>query len=355
MATLPIDLIARPAVEGARIVALDYLERSRAALARLDDPSDAEALHDFRVALRRLRSTLRAYPAQLRDSVSRKLRRRVRDLTRATNRGRDAEVQLAWLRPFAGDLAPAERVGVRWLVEWIERARETSVEETRGAVRRSFEKLDRQLSRRLGVYRRPVAPVRTAPEPRFGLVAREALVTHAQRLDKLLGAIQAPDDLAAIHRTRIAAKRLRYLLEPFSQALGGAVDLPRSLKSLQNLLGDLHDTQVLEGTVREAVAAAAAERARRHFEATLADGSGAGRGSARRRETPGLLAVARRLRQRRLVDYAKLETTWLGGGDIFAGRIGAASQPLVLPRHGVPVPPPSLRRTTRRPRAGRPR
>jgi CHAD domain-containing protein len=354
MTTLPIDLIVRPAVEGARLVALDYLEQSRAALARLDDPRDTEALHDFRVALRRLRSTLRAHPAQLRDAVSRKLRRRVRDLTRATNRGRDADVQLAWLRPLAADLAPAERVGVRWLVEWIERARDEAVEETRDEIRRSFEKLDRQLSRRLGEYR-PVAPKRAAPEPKFGLVARDALLTHAQRLDKLLGAIQAPSDLAAIHRTRIAAKRLRYLLEPFSQALAGAADLLRGLKSLQDLLGDLRDTQVLEGTVREAVAAAAAERASRHFEAALAHGPGAGRGSGRRRETPGLLAVARRLRQRRLVDYAQLETTWLGGGDVFAGRISAASQPLVLPGHGVPVPPLSLRRTTRRPRARRPR
>ena len=355
MASLPIDLSVRPAVEGARLIALDYLEQSRAARARLNDPKDTDALHDFRVALRRLRSTLRAYRTQLRGSVPRKLRDRVRDLTRSTNRGRDAEVQLAWLRPLVDEVAPAERPGLRWLVECVEHTREDAAEQTHEEIGRSFDKLDRQLSAKLSVYRRAVATARAAPEPGLGLVAREALLTHAQRLDDLLGAIHAGDDQAAIHRARIAAKRLRYILEPVAELLPSGVNLRLDLKSLQDLLGELCDAHVLEVAVLQAVEAAGAERAKRQFETALADGAGAGLRSARRRETRGLLAVVHRLQQRRLTAFAKLETTWLGGGDVFVGKISTATQPLVVHRRGVAVPPPLVRRrTTRRPRAERP-
>jgi len=40
---------------------------------------------------------LRSFRDDLDDIVSKKLQRRLRDLTRATGAGRDAEVQLVWL------------------------------------------------------------------------------------------------------------------------------------------------------------------------------------------------------------------------------------------------------------------
>ena len=55
---------------------------------------DREALHDFRVAVRRLRSVLRAYRRWLGRAAARKARRRFRSLAATTNDGRDAEVQL---------------------------------------------------------------------------------------------------------------------------------------------------------------------------------------------------------------------------------------------------------------------
>ena len=51
-------LLPRPPEEGARRLALSYLDQAARARPRLADPADAEALHDFRVGLRRLRSCL---------------------------------------------------------------------------------------------------------------------------------------------------------------------------------------------------------------------------------------------------------------------------------------------------------
>ncbi len=108
MADFTRELLDRPAVLAASAVALAYLDDAVAAAKRLSDRSDAEALHDFRVTIRRLRVTLRTYPS-LQASVSRKLRRRLRRLVRATNPARDAEVQLAWFVERARRFTPVER------------------------------------------------------------------------------------------------------------------------------------------------------------------------------------------------------------------------------------------------------
>jgi CHAD domain-containing protein len=59
----------------------------------MDEPSDKEALHDFRVALRRLRSLMRAYQAYLRGSQAKKLRQRLKALAGSTNLARDVARQ----------------------------------------------------------------------------------------------------------------------------------------------------------------------------------------------------------------------------------------------------------------------
>src|SRR5258708_4565997 len=99
--TLVAELLKQPVDRAAREVALGLLEQADEAGKRLDHPDDPEALHDFRVAVRRLRSWLRAYKEPLRGSVSGKHRDVLRAVAHATNAGRDAEVHVEWLRARA--------------------------------------------------------------------------------------------------------------------------------------------------------------------------------------------------------------------------------------------------------------
>ena len=73
MGDLPARLFDRPSPEVARWFALVRLRELAIARDRLADPDDSESLHNFRVALRRLRSLLRAYREVLADSVPRKV------------------------------------------------------------------------------------------------------------------------------------------------------------------------------------------------------------------------------------------------------------------------------------------
>ena len=368
MTVHPADLLDRPAAEATRIIALGYLEDATLAATRLEDASDEEALHDFRVALRRLRSTLRVYSPQLRGSARRASRDRLGRIAEATNRSRDTEVALAWLRPLASDLTARERVGLRELIEQLERRREDVYGKTVAQVRRSFAKAAKRLRKRLGEYRQtvPTAADEGAPT-RFAAVAAAAITEQAADLGRRLAEVRSPDQFDEVHAARIAAKRLRYLLEPLGPDLPGGAALVRPLRELQDLLGELCDTRVLATDVETAVTAAAAARARRLFDLALANVDAAERRRAARvnNERPGLLAVAQRLRARRDALFSRLRTPWLRtAGAPFLRDVESAAQviaqppPTATPEAPLPAPaarPPRAPRTRWRRAAGEPR
>jgi hypothetical protein len=81
-----------------------------------------------------------------------------------------------------------------------------------------------------------------------GPAAHEVAKIIAVRLDELYSFMPAARDPAALHTLhdmRIAAKRLRYVLELFGPSFGElAVDAGKQAKKLQDLLGEIHDCDV---------------------------------------------------------------------------------------------------------------
>src|SRR5690242_18356213 len=149
----PPNLLDRSAPESARLLALSYLDQIDKTERRLADPRDLEALHDFRVGLRRLRSELSAYQAQLEDSVSPEMRRRVKKLARATNESRDVEVQLEWLAKQLERLEPEEIPGFYWLVGRLEDRKQETHDRVIAEVARKYQRVATKLRRALGVLR----------------------------------------------------------------------------------------------------------------------------------------------------------------------------------------------------------
>jgi hypothetical protein len=143
-----------------------------------------------------------------------------------------------------------------------------------------------------------------------GLVPSAPLADNAERivrtrLDELHGFMPRaadPDEVVALHDMRIAAKRLRYVLEVTGACFGPYADTAvRLVKELQDLLGEIHDCDVqlpeVAEFLAEIVAADAAEViARTHAEdvspATLAE-------APNRDAYAGLVALQVHLRARR--------------------------------------------------------
>lgn len=318
-------LLARPPEEGARRLALGFLDQAAEARPRLGaGEDDEEALHDFRVGLRRLRSCLQAYAGELGESVPKKLAKRLERLADATGEGRDTEVQIEWLRAQAPVLPRHQRPGLRWLLDRLEARKAKAYGRIEGRVAARFDELAVELRARLSVYTAEVhldrlgreEPARRAT---LGGAAAAILRRDVESLRDRLAAVGGPDDALRAHKARIAAKRLRYLLEPLVDELKDAAPRARPLvqriKALQDLLGELHDAHVLEDELADALGAAAAERAAALYAATLAAEPDEKllRAERRRARESGILALARLNRERRDRLHGEAEEGWLGG------------------------------------------
>ncbi len=238
------DLLDRPAAEGARAVVLRLLAEARERAGRLGSPDDDEALHDFRVSVRRLRSALRTWREVLGRDVRDKDLRRLRRVARSTGEARDAEVMLAWIGQAAGQLPASQRAAVPWL------ERRLALPDGDAGLRRAAERLVETadgLSRRLG--RERIDP----PGEPFGTAVAVRIRAEARAVAAFLGRVATLDDAPLAHRARIRGKRLRYLLEPLQDAPGPSpARALKTLKQLQELLGELNDARVAAEVLRAA-------------------------------------------------------------------------------------------------------
>jgi CHAD domain-containing protein len=313
---LPADLLSRSAEEGARLVAMTYLDEIAQAERRLADSEDAEALHDFRVGLRRLRSCIRAYRASLEGSVSKRTRRRLRDLTLATNADRDSEVKLAWLRRSAGKLGPGETEGLAWLIGRLEGRQFDGRDEITSRAGTRFVKAAAKLRPRLETVK---IVVRTGGPARrsFAEVTGELIGSHVEQLRNKLQAVSSPEGMTEAHAARIAAKRLRYLLEPLARRVPRVKSLVGRLKQLQDVLGDVGDMQVVMQEIASSVNSLR--------KADPASGA-----------LPGHLALLQLAREHSQLSFTSVEAYWADGrAEEFLTRAAEVGRNLL----GVPEPP----------------
>ena len=287
------ELLDLPAWEGAIRVTLAHLDRAVEAAPRLQDPGDAEALHDVRVALRRLRSHLRAYAPLVVAAVPRKRRKRIGQLASSTNACRDAEVQLAWLEARQLDATIGDAIGIEWLRLEIERRFEVERERVLDLVPDRLRALDDKLRRRLEDLRTTARAADFDQGLRFSAALERRLTGTAAELDDALARVHGVADEDEAHRARIRAKRVRYLLEPVESEVPGAPDRIRELEELQDLLGDLHDRHVMDSLVADL------ER-------------GAGLVPAPAAAAAGLRTVRGWLNAEQELLFARLQESWLG-------------------------------------------
>ncbi len=256
------EALQRPAPEGARLVARHYLQQLldaranwSASLSIVDGapPFDRTAiLHQARVALRRLRATLREHDRVLDGAADRRALRALRSLGKATSAQRDRDVQIGWLDAQTDLLSAAAQVEARSFRSKITRTARDRSARVEAAFARALDphvdalltKLDRYtLTHRVG---HDPAPVTFARE----LSAR--LVRGVARLRRDLAAVRTVADQDAMHAVRIRLKRQRALLAPFAKsrpALGAWFDCATRG---QDLLGAIRDAHLLAERARRA-------------------------------------------------------------------------------------------------------
>lgn len=303
--------LSLPTPRAVALLLLERLARVEEARQRLDDPDDTDALHQFRVTLRRLRSLLRAYRAALDEIVPRRLRRGLRRLARATGTSRDLEVKRAWLARQRDDLRPRDRTGLRWLDAHLAAEKNTADADALAEINRLLPRVLADLRRRL----EEDAPMATGPA--LALTTAALFRTMAAELARHVARVRTIADQDEAHAARIAGKRLRYLLEPFTEVLPGAGAATEAFRAFQDVLGEMHDADVAAGVIAEAMETAAQERGQRVAQA-VREGETMDRAALRRERRrdpmPGLMALATLVQVRREEEWRTAESEWLRAG-----------------------------------------
>lgn len=216
------------------------------------DDIDTEFLHDYRICVRKIRSLLSlvkgVYPPERTES----LKRTFSALGGATNRLRDLDVYLLSRDDYTSLLPEALRPGLEPLFRDFTGERTLELAKVRSHLvspgyRREVEALER-------FFTEPDAlPVSPASHHTIGpLVARRIQKRYRaiRRLRKKLTPA-TPDPV--VHRLRIECKKLRYLLEFFSELFqeDEAAQVQKQLRRLQNRLGCFNDYSVQQRALLE--------------------------------------------------------------------------------------------------------
>jgi CYTH domain-containing protein/CHAD domain-containing protein len=260
--------LQRPAPEGARLVARQYLQQLldaraawRASLTTTPDhsaPDRTAVLHAARVALRRLRATLREHDRVLAGVADRRILRALRSLSRATGGQRDRDVQIAWLDAQTDALAPDARAEAHALRTRLARAVTPDGTRIEAAFARALDPIVETLLARLDRYE---LPHRVGHDPAPVTFARQVasrLTRGVSRLRRDVAHVRSAADQEAMHAVRIRLKRQRALLAPFAKsrpALGAWFDCATRG---QDVIGALRDAHLLAERARRAKYAALA-------------------------------------------------------------------------------------------------
>lgn len=213
-----------------------------------DVESLVEAVHQMRVATRRLRSDLRTFRGALEETWARELRAELERLAKPLGRARDADVLQQRVTAHLRKLGAWERPGAAQLGATLE-AQQTSA---RSALIHELESTrHRELRDRLEQASRDPAAgpagTRLASEELPRVVSRSW-----RRLKRRVGSLgKRPSDVE-LHAVRIAAKRCRYAAEACEPWLGKpAGRMARAAKRLQETLGELNDAIVAGGWLED--------------------------------------------------------------------------------------------------------
>lgn len=202
---------------------------------------DPEALHDFRVHVRRLRAVLRTIAPPYYEYPSGTIGKLLGSLARSTGEIRDREVFLELLLGLDDSVISGPRRSALYTTEkqiYQEKMREFLRYAESADIFHPFTLLESML-------RLPVDPDLDGPAGRFAeQIAQKNIQDLDKKMKKLKAALSSPEKL---HKLRIQAKRTRYVIDFYADLLPGRLLQSDRARHIQNLTGRVQDCAVLSG------------------------------------------------------------------------------------------------------------
>jgi CHAD domain-containing protein len=214
-----------------------WMNRVLEELGSLQTSPDPDTVHDLRVAIRRCRSLAAVMEEIDTDTAWPEMRRTARKLFRGLGEVRDAQVMEEWIKKLGAEDDPL-RTQMLASLETDEKQRSTHALHAAAKFNgKEWSQLERRLRQRVRLV------------PVGGLAAECLALERFEEAKELHNRALRTEKPKPWHALRIGLKRFRYTLEGFLPDHYAAWSA--NLKRLQDLLGDIHDLDVLSEMLEE--------------------------------------------------------------------------------------------------------
>jgi CHAD domain-containing protein len=212
-------------------------KRYRKELKRCQRKFSEKAVHNSRVAARRLLATIELLEGFLPPEIIKKARCLIKEHLDIFNDLRDTQVQLVAVTSLQATF-PAARA----ICEWLQKREARLRKQARAGVKRSRP--------------RPLAKLIAASEDAFAKQLKKRSPDAATKLlwrsvnKAFIRTMQFKRRIRAarpksIHRTRVAFKRFRYMVELLAEHLSADEKMLAEMQHYQTMMGDIQDAEVL--------------------------------------------------------------------------------------------------------------
>jgi CHAD domain-containing protein len=222
------------AVKPARLE--EWMDRVSDRAAKAQHGFDIDDVHDLRVAIRRCRTMADALSEVNPSPGWRKLKKTTAPMFHALGELRDTQVMSAWVKQLGPARDPIRHHMLRLLASREEHCRKAADKALESFDRKDWKKLSRKLGSKDRFF------------PLGSVVFQRLALARLNDAADLCRQARRKRSSAAWHRLRIAIKRFRYVVDNF---------LPQryeiwcdDLKRIQDLLGEVHDLDVLRAAIR---------------------------------------------------------------------------------------------------------
>lgn len=213
-------------------------KRYRKVLKRCQDKFSPKTIHDFRVETRRLLSSLELLGGFLPARRVEKAQRLLKQHLDLFDDLRDTQVQLDTLARMGRVSAAARQFRASLL-----KREERFTRRTRRQIRKVR---TNRLGKLIAGGREEVEASLEDSSPRKARTALLRAISRAFRRARRLRSRINPRDPVTIHRTRVAFKRFRYMVEALAKCVPGVTDgRLAAMRRYQTMMGNIQDSEVL--------------------------------------------------------------------------------------------------------------